>query len=181
MSTVTVSVTVDDLDRDYTTTSSNLSSNSASGYSATADDVARLHNDLFMNYRRVIPPVYNQTHAVKVRLSLFLLMIHDLVSHSLRLPVCIHLLFRLFLSLSSSWSVISLSASIYLSVCRSIRVLAWLFVLVTDPWPGRSVCVSACMCLPVCWSPACLLIIYTAVRVGAGERSQSENWWRTRI
>ena len=98
MSTVTVSVTVDDLDRDYTTTSSNLSSNSASGYSATADDVARLHNDLFMNYRRVIPPVFNQTHAVKVRLSLFLLMIHDLVSHSLRLPVCIHLLFCLFLS-----------------------------------------------------------------------------------
>lgn len=49
------------------------------GYSATADDVARLHSDLFSTYKRVIPPVFNQTHAVKVRLSLFLLMIHDLV------------------------------------------------------------------------------------------------------
>ncbi|XP_025076409.1 neuronal acetylcholine receptor subunit beta-2-like isoform X2 [Pomacea canaliculata] len=48
------------------------------GYSATADDVARLHSDLFSTYKRVIPPVFNQTHAVKVRLSLFLLMIHDL-------------------------------------------------------------------------------------------------------
>ncbi|KAH9502667.1 Neuronal acetylcholine receptor subunit alpha-7 [Bulinus truncatus] len=48
------------------------------GYSATVDDVAKLHSDLFSNYKRVIPPVYQQNHAVQVRLSLFLLMIHDL-------------------------------------------------------------------------------------------------------
>ncbi|XP_059160794.1 neuronal acetylcholine receptor subunit non-alpha-2-like [Physella acuta] len=48
------------------------------GYSATVDDVARLHADLFSNYKRVIPPVYQQNHAVHVKLSLFLLMIHDL-------------------------------------------------------------------------------------------------------
>ncbi|RUS75843.1 hypothetical protein EGW08_016389 [Elysia chlorotica] len=48
------------------------------GYSATVDDVAKLHSDLFTNYKRVIPPVYQQNHAVQVRLSLFLLMIHDL-------------------------------------------------------------------------------------------------------
>ncbi|CAL1540254.1 unnamed protein product [Lymnaea stagnalis] len=48
------------------------------GYSATVDDVAKLHSDLFSNYKRVIPPVYQQNHAVHVRLSLFLLMIHDL-------------------------------------------------------------------------------------------------------
>ena len=51
-------------------------------YAATAGDVARLHSDLFANYRRVIPPVLNQTSSVSVRLSLFLLMIHDLVSRS---------------------------------------------------------------------------------------------------
>ncbi|XP_041376811.1 neuronal acetylcholine receptor subunit alpha-7-like [Gigantopelta aegis] len=45
---------------------------------ANVNDVARLHTHLFSNYNKVIPPVYNQSHPVAVKLSLFLLMIMDL-------------------------------------------------------------------------------------------------------
>ncbi|XP_050397757.1 acetylcholine receptor subunit alpha-L1 [Patella vulgata] len=47
-------------------------------FAANIDDVSRLHADLFRKYRRVIPPVYNQSKAVNVKISMFLLMIHDL-------------------------------------------------------------------------------------------------------
>ena len=55
---------------------------------ANVNDVARLHSHLFGNYNKVIPPVYNQSHPVFVKLSLFLLMIMDLVSNSIDVTVC---------------------------------------------------------------------------------------------
>ncbi|ESO82692.1 hypothetical protein LOTGIDRAFT_109048, partial [Lottia gigantea] len=41
---------------------------------------SKLHEDLFRRYKSVIPPVYNQSKAVTVKIKMFLLMIHDLVS-----------------------------------------------------------------------------------------------------
>ena len=47
---------------------------------ATAHDHARLHETLFENYKKFIRPVYNQSEALQVNISFFIIMIHDLVS-----------------------------------------------------------------------------------------------------
>ncbi|KAK3086744.1 hypothetical protein FSP39_022728, partial [Pinctada imbricata] len=49
-----------------------------SSSAASADDVGRLHDNLFKGYRKNIRPVRNQFDAVNVNISFFIIMIHDL-------------------------------------------------------------------------------------------------------
>ncbi|XP_069113456.1 acetylcholine receptor subunit alpha-L1-like isoform X1 [Argopecten irradians] len=46
--------------------------------SATANDVSKLHDDLFRDYRKSVRPVRNQDDAVILNISFFIIMIHDL-------------------------------------------------------------------------------------------------------
>ena len=48
---------------------------------ATAHDHARLHETLFENYKRFVRPVFNQSEALQVNISFFIIMIHDLVCY----------------------------------------------------------------------------------------------------
>ena len=50
------------------------------GASATSDDMIRLRRDILSNYSRGIVPKHNQSQALHVNMSFFLIMIHNLVS-----------------------------------------------------------------------------------------------------
>ena len=58
------------------------------GASATSDDMIRLRRDILSNYSRGIVPKHNQSQALHVNMSFFLIMIHNLVSSFLTRLSC---------------------------------------------------------------------------------------------
>ena len=89
---------------------------------ATAHDHARLHETLFENYKKFIRPVYNQSEALQVNISFFIIMIHDLVSGQF---LCVY---------------VYLCAFVYGHVCRCMCVRACVYVQVRT-----CICVRTCV------------------------------------